>query len=88
MDTMRACQQALRGAVIVAGNGNPNAATDTGVAIELLLVGVRGAAMNVDVNLRSLSDASFVARVSAERSELEAEAAADARHAHNLLSDS
>src|SRR5688500_635431 len=29
MDTMRACQQALRGAVVVADNGNANAATDT-----------------------------------------------------------
>ncbi len=32
MDTMRACQQALRGAVVVANNGNPNASTDTGTA--------------------------------------------------------
>lgn len=88
MDTMRACQQALHGAVIVAGNGNPNAATDTGVAIELLLVGVRGAAMNVDVNVKSLSDASFVTRVSAERTQLETEAVADAQHARNLLTAS
>lgn len=88
MDTMRACQQALHGAVIVAGNGNPSAATDTGVAIELLLVGVRGAAMNVDVNVKSLSDASFVTRVSAERTQLETEAVADAQHARNLLTAS
>lgn len=85
MDTMRACQQALTGAVIVAGNGNPNAATDTGVAIELLLVGVRGAAMNVDVNVKSLSEAAFVTRVSAERRQLEADAAEDARRARDLL---
>ena len=85
MDVMRACQQALRGAVIVAGNGNRNAATDTGVAIELLLAGVRGAAMNVDVNVRSLSDASFVTRVSTERAQLETDGAADAAHARSLL---
>ena len=85
MDTMRACQQALTGAVIVAGNGNPNAATDTGVAIELLLVGVRGAAMNVDVNVKSLSEAAFVTRVSAERRQLEADATEDARRARDLL---
>ena len=32
LDTMRACQQALRGAVVVANSGNPNASTDTGTA--------------------------------------------------------
>ncbi len=85
MDTMRACQQALTGAVIVASNGNPNAATDTGVAIELLLVGVRGAAMNVDVNVKSLSEAAFVTRVFAARRQLEADAAEDARRARDLL---
>ena len=86
MDTMRACQQALRGAVIVARHGNPNAATDTGIAIELLLAGLLGGAMNVDVNVKRLSDASFVTRVSAERTQLETDAAADAAQARNLLS--
>lgn len=85
MDVMRACQQALRGAIVVARHGNPNAATDTGVAIELLLVGIRGGAMNVDVNLKSLKDAAFVERVKAERAELEAEGVADAEKASSLL---
>lgn len=85
MDVMRACQQALRGSIVVARHGNPNAATDTGVAIELLLVGTRGGAMNVDVNLKSLKDPAFVERVKAERAELEAEAIADAERATALL---
>jgi formiminotetrahydrofolate cyclodeaminase len=78
MDTMRACQQAVRGAVIVARNGNPNAATDTGTAVLLLMAGLRGAALNVDVNLKSLSDAAFAKRVMAERDQLTSDAQADA----------
>lgn len=85
MHTMRACQQALHGAVIVARHGNPNAATDTGIAVELLMAGIRGGAMNVDVNLQSLSDEAFVRRVSAERRQLEADATADAARATEAL---
>jgi formiminotetrahydrofolate cyclodeaminase len=86
MDTMRACQQAVRGAVIVAGNGNANAATDTGTAVLLLMAGLRGAALNVDVNLKSLSDAAFAKRVSDERDQLVSDAKADARRASDRLS--
>lgn len=78
LETMRACQQALRGATVVAGNGYVNAATDTGVGVHLLLASLRGAGMNVDVNITSLKDAGYVARVKEERTELEAEGAADA----------
>jgi formiminotetrahydrofolate cyclodeaminase len=78
MDTMRACQQAMRGAVVVASNGNPNASTDTGTAALLLMAGLRGAALNVDVNLKSLSDAAFAKRVMAERDQLISDAQADA----------
>ena len=78
LETMRACQQALRDATIVARNGNPNAATDTGVGVQLLLASLRGAGMNVDINTGSITDAAYVARVKAERDELESEGAADA----------
>lgn len=81
MDTMRACQQAVRGAVIVAMNGNTNASTDTGTAVLLLMAGLRGAALNVDVNLKSLSDAAFARRVKTERDQLISDAEADARRA-------
>ena len=78
METMRCCQQALQGAVIVAQNGYRLAATDTGTGIELLLAGLRGAGMNVDVNARSVSDSAFTERVAVERAQL----AADAEAAH------
>jgi formiminotetrahydrofolate cyclodeaminase len=86
MDTMRACQQALRGAVIVAAGGNRNAATDTGTAVLLLTAGLRGAALNVDVNLRGMTDRSFVERVAMERGQLAADGEADARRATDQLS--
>jgi methenyltetrahydrofolate cyclohydrolase len=85
LETMRCCQQALRGAVVVATHGSQVAATDSGAAIELLLAGLRCAAMNVDVNVKSASDAAFAARVTAERTELARDAEADAGRARERL---
>lgn len=78
LDTMRACQQALCGAVVVAANGNRNASSDVGVGIELLAAALRGARMNVDINLAALTDAAYISRVREEAGELERDAAADA----------
>jgi formiminotetrahydrofolate cyclodeaminase len=85
LQTMRVSQQALRGAVVVAGAGNPNASSDTGVAVELLVAAVRGASMNVDVNVKSLTDAAFAGRAAEERAQLEADAVADAERARERL---
>lgn len=85
LDTMRACQQALRGAGIVARCGNRSARSDVGVAIELLNTGLSGAAMNVDVNLSALDDAAYVERVNRERQELQRDASADAAEARKAL---
>ena len=85
LETMRVCQQSLRGAIVVATAGNTNASSDVGVAIELLIAAVRGARMNVDINLTSLSDASYVARVATERDALIADAEADAERARKAL---
>jgi len=85
LDTMRACQQALRGALVVATNGSRNATSDVGVAVELLLASLRGARMNVEINLKGLSDPDYVTRVRSEAGELERDAAADAGHARTLL---
>jgi formiminotetrahydrofolate cyclodeaminase len=81
LETMRCCQQALRGAIIVATNGNRNAATDTAAGVELLLAGLRCAALNVDVNIDSVSDGAFASRVAEERRQLAADAEADAHRA-------
>ena len=85
LDTMRACQQALRGALTVATNGNRSAASDVGVAIELLFAALRGARMNVEINLAALSDTEYVARIRTEAGQLENDAGADAARGKELL---
>lgn len=85
MDTMRGAQQAMRGAVAVAENGNPNAATDTGAAVQLLIAAVRSAGMNVDVNLKAVSDAAFAERVATERRALAQDAETDGRRVLKYL---
>lgn len=85
LDTMRACQQALRGAVIVSANGNRRTTSDVGVGVELLVAGLRGARMNVDINLAALDDGDYVRRVRTEAEELERDAEADADTARRAL---
>jgi formiminotetrahydrofolate cyclodeaminase len=86
LEVMRACRDALADSVVVARNGNPNAASDVGVAIELLTAAVNGAALNVNINLEAVTDAAFVTKAKAERSELERAAGAHAGRARQLLS--
>jgi formiminotetrahydrofolate cyclodeaminase len=85
LDTMRACRDALRHAVIVARNGNRNATSDVGVALELLLTGAKGAGLNVDINLGGLADKDYVERVRWERQDLERTALDEAARARELL---
>ena len=85
LDTLRACQQALRGGIIVAGKASRSASSDVAVALELLAAAARGAALNVDANLGGLRDAAFVERTRVERQELEEESLADVARARALL---
>ncbi len=84
LDVMRACQARLAAAIDVARHGNPFASSDIGVALELLVAGLRGAALNVHANLGSIEDAGWAAGVRGEVERLEAAAprlSADARGA-------
>jgi methenyltetrahydrofolate cyclohydrolase len=85
LKTMRACQQALRGAIIVSTNGSRRTTSDVGVGVELLVAGLRGARMNVEINLSALDDQEFIARVRTEAEELERDAVADAEVARRAL---
>jgi methenyltetrahydrofolate cyclohydrolase len=85
LDTMRACQQALDDAVIVAGSGAKSASSDAGVAIELLGAALRGAALNVNTNIGELTDRALAERMRQERQDLERRGAADAARARALL---
>jgi len=63
---MRACRQASVQGAIVGRHGNPNAASDVTVAGELLRAALNGARANVEINLGSVSDADYVARIREE----------------------
>ena len=66
IDVMRACHAAVREGITVARSGNPSAASDTGVAFELLHAALKGAASNAAINLGSLQDTGFAAGAEAE----------------------
>ena len=87
LDVMRACQAGLTVAVEVARHGNPSAKSDVGVALELLIAALKGAALNVMVNLESIDEVGWVDGVKSEVERLEAAApllASDARTALQL----
>jgi len=85
LETMRACQQALAGAVVVAANALRSAASDVGTAIELLVAAVRGSGLNIDANVGGVADLAYVERTRAEQTALAADSDADARKARGLL---
>jgi methenyltetrahydrofolate cyclohydrolase len=85
MAGMRACQQALRGAGVVAGAALASAAGDVVVGIELLGAALRGFGLSVDINVRALKDEPYVARVTTERRLLAADATADAASAFSAV---
>lgn len=63
LEVMRACAEALQQGAIVARFGNRNARSDVQVGLELLAAGMRGARLNVDINLQSLKDVAYVTAV-------------------------
>ncbi len=73
LEVMRACSDAIEQGAVVAAFGNRNASSDVQVALELLGAGLRGAKLNVEINLGSVKDAEFVSRAREEADRLEAE---------------
>lgn len=84
LETMRACAAAAEQGVVVARMGNPSASSDVAVGFELLGAALRGAKLNVEINLGSIKDAEYVRKVQAEAEELQRalahETAAARRH--------
>ncbi len=66
LSVMRACDAALEQGVAIAAFGNPSASSDVQVGLELLGAGLRGAKLNVEINLASVKDAAYVERVRTE----------------------
>ncbi len=73
LEVMRACSDAIEQGAVVAAFGNRNASSDVQVALELLGAGLRGAKLNVEINLGSVKDAEFESRAREEAGRLEAE---------------
>jgi formiminotetrahydrofolate cyclodeaminase len=85
LDVMRQCNDAIEAAATIARFGNPNAASDVGVALELLAAGEKGARLNVEINLASLDDQVYVGRVREMVSVLDAETTTGAEAARAAL---
>ena len=75
LEVMRSCRAGLGAALEAARTGNPSASSDVGVAVELLGAALRAAALNVRVNLSSLTETGYVDAVADECSRLESTAA-------------
>ncbi len=59
LETLRAVAEAMAQAKVVAELGNPSAASDVRVALELLEAAGAGASANVEINLTTLQDDAF-----------------------------
>lgn len=76
LDVMRACCEALGHAHVVAEFGNANASSDVEVGRELLRAGLRGARLNVEINMARVKDVPYVEGVREEVERLVHEAGA------------
>ena len=59
METAEKCFRVIELAEILVEKGNPNSVSDAGVAAEVSLAGLRGACMNVMINLPGVEDESY-----------------------------
>jgi methenyltetrahydrofolate cyclohydrolase len=66
LEVMRACFAAIALGPVLAPHGNPNASSDVEVGLELLRAGLRGARLNVEINLGSVNDEAYAAAIAAE----------------------
>lgn len=66
LEVMRACAAAAQEGRVVGELGLLSAASDVQVGLELLRAGLRGAKLNVEINLESVKDAGYIATVREE----------------------
>jgi formiminotetrahydrofolate cyclodeaminase len=70
LEVMRACREGITLAAVLLEHGIPNASSDVRVGLELLRAGLRGAQMNVEINLGGLKDQTYADAVRAELTRL------------------
>ena len=85
LDVMRTCRDAIRAAADVGALGNANATSDVEVGLELLMAGVRGAKLNVAINVGSIKDRTYADAATKQAEQLEAEAETGRETAVRLL---
>ena len=85
LGVMRQSAAALDLAAAVAAHGHRAAASDVGVAVALLRAGLRGARLNVEINIGSISDGEYAAAVAAEAARVSGAASRAADEAEALL---
>jgi methenyltetrahydrofolate cyclohydrolase len=73
---MRACAAGAAQGPALLTLGNPNASSDVGVGLELLRAGLRGARLNIEINLTSVKDPKYVAAIRREVERLVSESGA------------
>lgn len=74
LGVLRLSAEALEVSAAIAAHGHKAAASDVGVAVALLRAGARGAQLNVEINIGSVSDAEYASGVAAETAALSAAA--------------
>jgi formiminotetrahydrofolate cyclodeaminase len=70
LEVARACAEVIALCKPIVERGNVNAASDAGVAALLAQAGLKGAALNVLINLNSLKDKTFTVEKEAELNEI------------------
>lgn len=85
LDVVRLSAAALAQGTTVAAHGQRAAASDVGVAVALLRAGLRGAQLNIEINIGSVADAAYVDAVKTETARLSDEATRAGDEADALL---
>jgi len=85
LTVMKAGREVLQMATVVAAKGNPNSITDAGVAGLMGMAAVEGAGYNVRINLTSVNDAAFVAKLAEEVKTITVEAETAAGEIRKLV---
>ena len=87
LGVLRVSEAALDQAKTIAAHGHRAAASDVGVAVALLRAGARGARLNIEINVGSISDAAYADTVRAETIGWSDAAGRTADEADGLLRD-
>ena len=85
LETVDVCGRVLALAATVAARGNPSAASDLAVAVGMLRAACDGAAANVRINLRGITDEAFTSDTSRRLSAMLVEIAGAADEASKAL---